>query len=109
MHTCSNNFKSRQQINVFKSERLLYKLSIGIFSVSFEKFNVEIDHLIIDHCKNFLKMLLRLILLVLTTTLMICDYSLGGEPNDDRIAQILAVMMKMNYKVMKINDKVFFF
>ena len=39
----------------------------------------------------------RLILLVLATTL-ICDDSLGVEPND-RIDQVLAVMVKMNEKV----------
>ena len=38
-----------------------------------------------------------LILLVLATTL-ICDDSLGGEPND-RIDQVLAVMVKMAAKM----------
>ena len=46
----------------------------------------------------------RLILLVLATTL-ICNDSLGGEPND-RIDQVLAVMMKMNEKIDVLAGKV---
>ena len=46
----------------------------------------------------------RLILLVFATTL-ICDDSFGGEPND-RIDQVLAVMIKMNDKVDALTGKV---
>ena len=64
-----------------------------------------IRKLIIRYSKNSIKMLcVRLILLVLATTL-ICDDSLGVELND-RIDQVLSVIMKMNYKVDVLTGKV---
>ena len=102
MHTCSNNCKGRQQRTVFKvgehlTNYLQVVLVIGL-KISIRKFFIR-------YSKNSFKMLsVRLIFLVFAIAL-ICEDSLGGDLND-RIDQVLAVMVRINKNVETLTDKV---